>query len=251
MLGPAKRAIGQGQPHQDLVKGRLSAFEFDDRHPLEKNAAIGESRLDNGEMAQLLALTPGNFRVRRQMNHAPPAGGLGGKAGLVGTLQQAADVATARFRRLARHHHGEADADAATESHAIDGEMKIVHRRKHTLAQDLHHDGITGIDDHSKLVAADTRHVNRLPREGGKAIGDAGQEAVSRPVAGRVIDQLETVEVEKHDAEPLASPQRGVGIKRLQPPAHPLLEGASVGDSGQVVLKGEAFEPMGEPALSP
>ena len=62
--------------------------------------------------------------------------------------------------------------------------------------------GIDVVQQHGKLVTAETsRHVGR-PQPVSQALADMRQQTVTGEMAERVVDQLEPIEVEEHDGIP-------------------------------------------------
>ena len=95
------------------------------------------------------------------------------------------------------------------------------------------------VEQDGELVAAEARDRADLADRVREAGGDGAQQLVARLVPARVVDRLEPVEVEEEErrahGRAACAPQRLVGQ---------LVERRPVGEPGQLVVVGEAVEPL-------
>ena len=152
---------------------------------------------------------------------AGPAAFLHAVHRLVGVAQQGVHrVAVVRVER---------DADAARhgETQAPMHE-RARHGLDHALRDGLGAGHVGLVKEHHELVAAEPGHGVDLAHAGGDALGHVDQHLVADPVAERVVDVLEAVEVEEQHRE-----RRAVALRHGQREPGPVRQQAAVGQPGQ------------------
>ena len=159
--------------------------------------------------------------------------------GDVGILQQ-----FFHFRRIAgkdRDPDAGGDEDlAAVYVHGCGHRLPHFVRHRHQARGAVH-----VLHDQGELVAAEPRDrvdfAQMFPQPGGNLL----QDLVARAVAERVVDLLEAVQVEEHEAD-----QRAAATGTRHGQMQPVEEQAAVGQPGQHVVLGELRQPLlGFPAL--
>ena len=92
-------------------------------------------------------------------------------------------------------------------------------------------------DQHRELVAAQARHGVPLADAAAQPLGHSPQQLVAGRVPERVVDDLESVEVEKEHREPLGQPGRLRDRHR-----EPVVEEEAIGEPRQGVVKRQALD---------
>ena len=95
------------------------------------------------------------------------------------------------------------------------------------------------LDDHHELVAAEAREQVGLAQRRRQRAGHALQQLVADPVAERVVDVLEAVEVDEQHADAAAAALRL--RDRLR---QPLVQQQPVGQAGQRVARRHVLQPL-------
>src|SRR5713101_5748995 len=90
------------------------------------------------------------------------------------------------------------------------------------------------VHENHKLIAADPRKSVRLANPASHSLGDLLQHAIPRLVAQRVVDCLETVDIEQEQSDLASAPCRGGEHLRQT-----LTEVRPVGELGQLILPRE------------
>ena len=160
-------------------------------------ASASAMRIASGRSAMQIALGD----LARQQ-HAVAAAALGGVERAVGLLDERVEALAGAQRRRAA-------GDLDRELLAVDGDRPAVDRplqlhrapRELALVADL-------AEEHGELLAAPARDAVVRPDRVAQAAGDLDQHAVAGAVAERVVDLLEVVEVEEHEAALVAGLER-------------------------------------------
>src|SRR5205085_1367456 len=95
------------------------------------------------------------------------------------------------------------------------------------------------LEEDGELVAAEAGQGVGLPGAGAEPLGHADEELVSGAVAEAVVDGLEVVEVQEHDADEPARP--GLAVEGV---VEAILEEGPVGEPGERVVEGLVVEPL-------
>ena len=135
------------------------------------------------------------------------------------------------------------DADADRRRHVdvvlLDAE-RLRDRVEQLLRDAAQHRRIVEIlDDDHELVAAEARQQVGLAQRGRELARDALQELVADPVAERVVDVLEPVEVDEQHADATAAALRLRNRLRQA-----LVQQQAIGQSGQRVARGHVLQPL-------
>ena len=99
--------------------------------------------------------------------------------------------------------------------------------------------------EHRELVAAEARHQVCFPQPARQRPGDRLERVVARLVAVRVVDPLEVVEVDHHQARHLA-----VALRARDLQVQVVLEQAAVAQAGERVVVGEVAQVLLELACA-
>ena len=92
------------------------------------------------------------------------------------------------------------------------------------------------VDQDGELITAESRHGVFLPHGGAEARCDGPKKLVADGMAKRVVDLLETVDVEEQDRELVAMPHR-----MREGYAQPVIEQGAIGQSGDRVVIGQSL----------
>ena len=94
-----------------------------------------------------------------------------------------------------------------------------------------------GGEHNKKLVAADTRNRIFFARKGLQSCGNFPEEQVADRVTERIVDDLETIEIEEQDRDLfLVTP--GCGERAAQA----IIEQAAVGQAGERIVVGQVLD---------
>ena len=95
------------------------------------------------------------------------------------------------------------------------------------------------IEDHHELVAAEARDDVACAQRTAQPVGHFEQEQIAGLVAQRIVDDLETVEVDEQHRKAAIVALRFVDRLLQQP-----VEGLAVRQVGQAVVRSEVFDPL-------